>query len=279
MPTVAVPGARLWYRWTGEGEPVVHIHGGGLGHENFERLTPLIAERYRVLDLDLRGYGESDRPKQEYDLHVWSDDVAAALTALGVKTAHVHGTSTGGMVALQLAADHPDRLRTLTLTCTAGKLDYAGWLTFEVWVRIMESRGLEDPTLAMLLALQGFTRDFLDSPDGAEIVEVIRSASARACEPSVFIAACRALQRADFSRLLPRIAVPTLVMTGELDLMTPVDPGPSGIGARGLAERIPGAQLVLLPGASHTHLFQQPRQTADAILEFLDEAAGAPLAG
>jgi 3-oxoadipate enol-lactonase len=273
VPTAQLDGARLWYRWTGDGEPIVHVHGGGLGHQNFDRLTPLVAERYRVLDLDLRGYGASQRPEQEYGLRVWSDDVSALMDELGLERAHLHGTSTGGLVALQFAADHPQRLRSLILTCTLGRVDYAGWLTFEVWIRIMEAYGLEDPTLAMLLALQGFTPEFLDR-EGAEIVETIRSTSAQACSPAVFIAACRALQEADFGDVLPRIEAPTLVLTGEDDRMTPVDVAASGIGSRRLAELIPNARLVLLAGAGHTHLFQKPRETAGAILAFLDEVDG-----
>jgi 3-oxoadipate enol-lactonase len=255
---------------------VVHIHGGGLGHENFGRLTPLIAERYSVLDLDLRGYGNSERPQQDYSLAVWSDDVAALMAELGVERAHVHGTSTGGMVALQLAVDHPDRLRSLVLTCTAGKVDYAGWLTFEVWIRIMERIGLEDPTLAMLLALEGFSRAFLDGPEGPEIVETIRRTSSAACSAQVFIAACRAFQGADFGPHLARISVPTLVMTGVEDVMTPVDAAPSGIGSRKLAELIPDAELVLLEGAGHTHLYQKPKETARPILAFLERVASRP---
>src|SRR5262249_12859623 len=157
--------------------------------------------------LDLRGYGSSDRPEQEYGLRVWSDDVAALMGSLGLDSAHVHGTSTGGLIALQLAADHPERLRSLILTFTTAKGDSAGWLTFEVWIRVMEAYGLEDPALAMLLALQGFTAQHLDA-HGPETVETLRSTSSRACSPAVFIAACRAIQSADFGTLLPTISVP-----------------------------------------------------------------------
>jgi pimeloyl-ACP methyl ester carboxylesterase len=269
VPTAHVNNTELWYEWTGSGAPLVHIHGGGFGHENFARLTPLLADSFAVLDFDLRGYGRSARPDQDYTLKVWSDDVAALMDALEIERAHVHGTSTGGMVALQFAVDHPERLRSLALTCTVGKVDYAGWLTFEVWIRIMEKLGLEDPTLAMLLALQGFTPEFLDGPEGAETVETIRKTCAAACSAAVFSAACRALQGADFGPYLGGISAPTLVLTGEDDRMTPVDVGPSGIGSRKLAELIPGAELILLPGAGHTHLFQRPQETAEAIIGFL----------
>lgn len=272
MPDAHLDGVRLWYRWSGEGEPVVHIHGGGLGHENFDHLTPLIAQRYAVLDLDLRGYGASDRPEQQYTLELWADDVVALMDHLGVGRAHVHGTSTGGMIALALAAEHPERLLSLTLTCTAAKLDYAGWLLFEVWTKIMDAYGLDDPTLGMLLALQGFTRDYLDE-HGPRIVDTIGSTIAGACSAAVFTAACHELQRADFTDAIPRITAPTLVLTGAEDQMTPVDVGPSGIGSRRLAEMLPNGRLELLHGAGHTHLVQQPERTAEVILAFLDEVS------
>lgn len=273
MATAHVNGVTLWYKLTGEGETVVHVHGGGLGHENFAALTPLIAGRYCVLDFDMRGYGRSERPDQEYTMRVWSDDVAGLLDALRIESAHVHGTSMGGMVAQQFAIDHPQRVRSLILTCTACKMDYAGWLTFEVWARITERIGLDDPTLAMLLAQQGLTREFLGSPAGREMVERIRAATAAACTPEVFVAACRAMQAIDFTPDLLQIRVPTLVMTGERDQMTPVDYAPSGGGSRRLAELVPGAELVLLPGAGHTHLFEQPDATARVILGFLDRVS------
>src|SRR5207253_3389420 len=88
----------------------------------------------------------------------------------------------------------PDKLHSLILSCGACKMDRTGWLTFEVWIRILERFGLEDDTLAMLLAQQGFTRDYLDSPDGGGVVATIQRVSSQACTPTVFIAACRAMQ-------------------------------------------------------------------------------------
>jgi pimeloyl-ACP methyl ester carboxylesterase len=273
MATAMVNGVNLWYHLVGSGDVIVHIHGAGFGHQNFERITPLVAERHKVLDLDLRGYGESDRPREGYSMKVWSDDVAGLLDHLEIVKAHVHGTSMGSMVAQQFAIDHGDRLRSLILSCGACKMDQAGWLTFQVWIRILEKFGLEDDTLAMLLAQQGFTRDYLDTPDGADVVRNIRRVASEACTPAVFIAACKAMQEIDYIPDLPRISVPTLVLTGEFDQMTPVDYGPTGGGSRKIAELIPDAELVLLRGAGHTHLFQQPEATTDAILRFLQRIA------
>jgi pimeloyl-ACP methyl ester carboxylesterase len=71
-----VNGVELWYQVSGEGEPVVQIHGAGFGHFNFGPATPSCRSTSRSSDYDMRGYGQSDRPVQDYDMEVWADDLA-----------------------------------------------------------------------------------------------------------------------------------------------------------------------------------------------------------
>ncbi len=119
-----VNGVKLWYQVTGEGEPVVQIHGAGFGHFNFAPATPVLAEHFKVIDYDLRGYGQSDRPVQDYDMEVWADDVAGLLDALGIEQAHIHGTSMGGMIAIVFAGKYPERTRSVVINCAAAKLGH-----------------------------------------------------------------------------------------------------------------------------------------------------------
>jgi pimeloyl-ACP methyl ester carboxylesterase len=75
MPEAMVNGVRIWYQETGAGEPVVQIHGAGFGHFNFATATPILSKSFRCIDFDMRGYGQSERPFQRYDMEVWADDV------------------------------------------------------------------------------------------------------------------------------------------------------------------------------------------------------------
>src|SRR5205085_6168315 len=86
----AVNGVELWYDVQGEGEPVVQIHGAGFGHFNFAPATPALSKHFKVVDYDMRGYGQSDRPVQHYDMEVWADDLAGLMDALDIDQAHVH---------------------------------------------------------------------------------------------------------------------------------------------------------------------------------------------
>ena len=130
MPESRVNGARIWYKETGKGEPVVQIHGAGFGHFNFATATPILSNSFRCIDFDMRGYGQSERPFQRYDMEVWADDVAGLMDHIGLRKAHIHGTSMGGMVAQQFAAKYPERTQRLVINCSAAKLHYAGILTF-----------------------------------------------------------------------------------------------------------------------------------------------------
>ena len=106
---IDVNGVRLWHRISGDGEPVVQIHGAGFGHFNFDPATPVLSQQFRVIDFDMRGYGQSDKPLQHYDMEVWADDVAGLMDVLGVERAHIHGTSMGGMIAIVVAGKYPER--------------------------------------------------------------------------------------------------------------------------------------------------------------------------
>ena len=82
MPEAMVNGVRIWYQETGAGTPVVQIHGAGFGHFNFATATPILSKSFCCIDFDMRGYGQSERPFQRYDMEVWADDVAGLMDHL-----------------------------------------------------------------------------------------------------------------------------------------------------------------------------------------------------
>ena len=163
--TARVNGVDLWYKISGADEPVVQIHGAGLGHFNFAPATPELAKRFQVVDFDMRGYGKSDRPVQHYDMEVWADDVAGLLDALGISEAHVHGTSMGGMIAIVFAGKYPERTASVVINCAAAKLGRSGRLVFKNWIDIAtmdpDGPGQPDPRRADRLAgaLEGVPGD------------------------------------------------------------------------------------------------------------------------
>jgi pimeloyl-ACP methyl ester carboxylesterase len=212
--TAEVNGARLWYRITGEGEPVAQIHGAGFGHFNFDLATPELARHFRVVDYDMRGYGQSDRPVQRYDMEVWADDLAGLLDALDIEWAHIHGTSMGGMIAIVFAGKYPERTASVVINCAAAKLGHAGRLIFRNWIDIarLDPDGPGSRTLAELIAWQAFSKAFLEAPGAEAAVDNTQQILRESNDVEVFAAACQAMCDMDLRDWLPKITSPALVL-------------------------------------------------------------------
>ena len=269
MPETKVNGCTLWYELKGEGEYLLQIGGAGFAHENFGLVTEQMAEEFNVIDFDLRGYGLSERPEQEYSMELWADDIAALFDDIGIKSAHVHGTSMGGMVALALAARHPQKVNKMILSCAMAYGDTTQNAHMDVWKALAQAYGMGGEPLAQLIATHCLSRKFLDSSEGLPTVENIRQVLERNCSVPVFCSALDAVKKVDFRGDVPKIRQETLVMDGDEDILTPLDQGPSGAGNRWLAENLPNGELYIVKGSAHTNLMEMPDLSARVCIAFL----------
>jgi pimeloyl-ACP methyl ester carboxylesterase len=271
-----VNGVQLWYEVTGEGEPVIQIHGAGFGHFNFAPATPALAEHFRVIDYDMRGYGQSDRPVQHYDMEVWADDVAGLLDALEITEAHVHGTSMGGMIAIVFAGKYPQRTTSVVINCAAAKLGVAGRLVFKNWIDIakLDSDGPGSRILAELIAWQALSKSFLETPEGVAAIDTIQEILRDSNRLEVFTAACEAMRDMDIIDWLPKITSPALVLGGDEDLMTPWDQGPNGAGQQAIVDGIRDAEKHVIRGSNHSTLFDNTAEHVRVVIDFFERHAG-----
>lgn len=270
MSYVTVNGAKLWYKTTGSGPPVLQLHGSGFGHKNFAQGTPKLAKHFTVIDFDMRGYGASDRPNQNYDMKVWADDAAGLLDTLEIDKAHIHGTSMGGAVAMQFAATYPEKTDRLVLNCATAKQDVAARAATRTWIDIAETFGMGSSQLADAIAFQCVTRAFLSSDAGGQrFLDGMATMLGAANDTEVFVAACKAISAMDLRPLLPKIAAPTLVIGGDQDIRTPWVAGADGAGQDYIARHIEGAQRYVIEGAGHSTLLEAPEENCRTVIAFL----------
>jgi pimeloyl-ACP methyl ester carboxylesterase len=269
MATVRVNGVDLWYKFSGEGETVVQIGGAVSGHEGYATITPGVSEHYRVLDYDHRGYGLSSRPKQRYTLETWSSDLAALMDALGIEKAHIHGGSMGSFIALDFAARYPDKTGKLLMGAGAvAKCDAMSIHMFRVWQDIASAYGAVSEELARELLTKAFSRGFLDEI-GDEILGETLAVLERNTDTDVFIDACQAMIDTDVRDVIPRVTAPALVMCGVHDILTPLDAGPGGAGARYVAENLPNGHLEIFENSGHSHYVEEIDRSVQVIVDFL----------
>jgi 3-oxoadipate enol-lactonase len=268
---IQVGDIRLWHRITGEGNPIVQIHGAGFGHFNLDPVTPLIADAgFKVVDFDMRGYGQSDRPVQDYDMEVWADDLIALIDVLGIERAHIHGTSMGGMIAIVVAGKYPRRTTSVVINCAAAKLGVMGRLIFKNWIDIarLDPAGPGSRILAELITWQALDKRFLEEQDAVGLADHIQQILRDSNDLDVATIAWQAMLDMDVTGWLPKINSPALVLGGDQDLMTPWDQGPNGVGQEGIFEGIEGAEKRVIAGAGHSTIFDATDEHARVVIEF-----------
>jgi len=259
-----VNGAELYHARRGAGEPMLWITGFTISSAVFEPVLPLYEDRFDCVLYDNRGSGRSRGRPALTSMAQLAADAAGLLDHLGVESAHVHGLSMGGMVAQELALRFPERVRGLILggTTPGGPL-------------------AARPTLAELTALRGLG-SLLFSPEfrarePQRVRELLRPFRAHRPPAHGVVAHWWATVYHDTVSRLGDIQAPTLVMHGGADGMAPLS------NARILAERIPDAELAVIPGAGHAFLLEQPEATRERITDWLDRrgaiAPGRPRTG
>jgi pimeloyl-ACP methyl ester carboxylesterase len=255
---VAPSGVRIAWERRGTGEPLLLLHGLGYARWGWEPVVDDLAEANEVVLLDNRGIGESDAPAGPYTVSDMAGDAVAVLDAAGLERAHVLGTSLGGMIALQVALDHPERVDRLVLACaTPGGVGAAPMP--ERTVRLLA----EAQALPAEVALRRFIENaFGPGPDPAQIERILKHRISTAQAPAAWAAQAAAGAAFDVWDRLPEIRARTLVLTGDQDAV--VDPKNSEL----LAARIPEARLEVFPGCGHLFFWEQPMQFVETVKEF-----------
>ena len=246
--TDLVEGSVAW-REAGDrrGPASVFLHGLGGRRTNWDSQLAALADLRRCCALDLPGYGDS--AGLPGSLPEIAAGVAAWIERLGNGPVDVVGLSFGGMVAQHLTLDHPHLVRTLTLLDTSPAFGLDGVTTPESWLasRINAIRDPDPSSPGIEAVVAGLVGRGASADVRATMVE-----SMKAVSPATLEAACRALVDHDTRERLPEITAPALVMVGAEDTETP----PSY--AEEIAVRIPGAELVVVPGAGHLLNLEDP---------------------
>ena len=258
-------GEALWYRRLGRGAPLLQIHGSAFGHRNFEKMTPLMEQHFEVIDFDLPGYGES-RGAPARDFAGIAEQVYQLIKAIGLPKVNLHGTSFGAMIGLTLAANHPEVIDRLILSCFLCRYDNAARMMRATWKRTAKDSGMA--AVADLTSVAGFARGFYDRPGAQDQLQAMRDAFVKNT-PEAFIAGTETIERSDLSDVVRKVTAPTLLLAGEEDNMTPFKPGSSGVGFAQIEHIIPDSKLIVIPDCGHYLVIEQPEVASQHIVDFL----------
>jgi pimeloyl-ACP methyl ester carboxylesterase len=258
-------GLEIAYERAGEGPPLVLLHGAAGDSRLWAPQLTGLADEFTVVAWDEPGAGRSSDVPSAFALPDYAHALATLIDALGLGPVHVAGLSWGGTLALELYHRRPDLVATLVLADT-----YAGWKGSlpeeELRSRVLGARAMLavpdeefDPTLPGL---------FAGEPPAA--FAALLDEVAADVRPHTLRIQLSVMADTDQRELLSRVAVPTLLVWGELDARSPLDI------ARQFEDAIPDTELVVLPGSGHVSNLERPDEFNEAVRAFCRAHAPAP---
>ncbi|MCK6555379.1 alpha/beta hydrolase [Candidatus Binatia bacterium] len=266
MPQAKVNGITINYNEVGSGDPLLLVMGFGMPGEAWLGSLPFLGG-FRAIYFDNRGTGQSDKPEGPYTIEQMADDAAGLLRHLGISRAHVYGVSMGGMIAQELVLRHAALVRSVVLGCTmcGGAFAKLGDpAVLDELIDVVANMGKPDPAAWVERQLP-----LLFPPAWVEANPAIRDLLLTAVTmmpptpPQTAQNAMAGMFGWSTYDRLPEIAAPALIVHGDADVLIPVE------NAHILKERIPGAELYIVPGAGHGYPAQDPVGVHAVVTEFL----------
>ncbi|MGF7117145.1 alpha/beta fold hydrolase [Methanobacterium oryzae] len=258
-----INGIKLHYIDTGNPEalPVVLIHGMTFDHRSWNSQIELLKQNYRVIAYDIRGHGKTDVVDGQYTYKMFVDDLITLLDYLEIDKAILCGLSMGGIIAMRTFEKYPDRIKALILCDTRSDADSNEtryWRENSIESIKKEGLGPFADEFIELCAPQ----EFVKFPEELKIIRktILSSSPLGICGALLAQAA-----RPDMQYLLPQIDVPTLIMIGENDYLTPLAL------SKIIHENIPGSELKIISEACHISNLENRDEFNKYLLDFLEK--------
>ena len=263
MPFVsATDGTRIHYEATGKtgATPVLMIQGLGASKNAWNLQRIAMATRFRIISFDNRGAGRSDKPTEPFTLEQMADDAIAVLDAAGIETAHAVGASMGGVISQIVAVKYPQRVRSLTLVCTACRNHPWRQELLQSWAKTAEEKGMIEvgkEAAQWVMSPRSFRR-LVPAFTWMGPLAALRPRHS-------FVSQIDAIlnTREDLVDQLSTISAPTMVIVGNQDILTPRGDSEE------IAERIPNSELVVISGAAHGLMMEHSSTFNKILIEFL----------
>lgn len=257
MPLIQSNHLESYYEVHGEGPAILFIHGLGSSSQDWEFQIEHFAKQYKVILVDVRGHGRSEKTSGRYSIRLFSQDIASLMSELSIDEAHVVGLSMGGMIAFQLALDHPKFVRSMSIVNSGPNFiasDFKTQMKFALRIFLVKFLGLN--------AVGKKVADGLfPKPEQHELRELFISRFLQNNKSS-YLNAMRALVGWDVLDKINKITCPALILTADKDYT-------SVAMKKSYCEKLINGQLVIIKDSHHALPVEKPKEFNQAVHSFL----------
>jgi 3-oxoadipate enol-lactonase len=254
MPFSTRTGVKTYYEISGQGFPLVLVHANPFDRRMFIYQVAHFSTFFKVINIDLRGYGYSDKPAIPITMTDLCEDVVAVCRQEGAREAIFAGVSVGGVMGLQLGLDHPEIFKALVLVgCSSQPGD-----RYQARIDGYMNEGVSNYHIQHLTSL--VSKDFPQTKMGKYLLGMHTEMGARLSAPAI-AQIFHALQNRDLTERLPELKMPVLIMNGEFDN--------SLKRSKEMSMKIAGAEHHVIPGAGHACCLEDAATFDEIVLGFL----------
>lgn len=257
MPAIRISNINTYYEISGQGEALVFIHGLGSSSQDWSFQTEFFSKDFQVLAYDVRGHGQSDKPKGPYSVPIFAEDLANLLKKLGIKKAHLVGLSMGGWIAFQFGVDYPEMVRSLTIVNSWADMRPKNWADRRtLFQRNILFRLFSMRKIGKILAPKLFIK-----PEQEDLRQLFIENWAKNHKPS-YMASMKAGTGWSVADRLDEITCPVLVVAADEDY-TPVE------AKQVYVDALPNARLAMIEDSRHATPVEKPEEFNRLLLAFL----------
>jgi len=257
MPQKLIRDININYEIIGDGQPLLFIHGLGSSLRDWEEQVPVFSKKFKVITLDLRGHGQTDKPKGPYSISMFAEDIAELIKSLKVDPVHVVGISLGGAIGFHLAIDHPDITKSLVVVNMSASVPIKSLKEKQMFfLRVLIVKMMGMKKMGEVLAKRLFIK-----PEQEELRERMASRWAEN-DKKAYLSSLKTLKNWSVLERLQEIKCPTLVISSDEDY-TPLSDKEE------YTALISNAKLVVIEDARHAVSVEKPGELNTILMDFL----------
>ena len=257
MPQKLIRDININYEIIGDGQPLLFIHGLGSSLRDWEEQIPVFSKKFKVITLDLRGHGQTDKPKGPYSISMFAEDIAELIKSLKIDPVHVVGISLGGAIGFHLAIDHPDITKSLVVVNMSASVPIKSLKEKQMFfLRVLIVKMMGMKKMGEVLAKRLFIK-----PEQEELRERMASRWAEN-DKKAYLSSLKTLKNWSVLERLQEIKCPTLVISSDEDY-TPLSDKEE------YTALISNAKLVVIEDARHAVSVEKPGELNTILMDFL----------
>ena len=255
MPYTESDGVKIFYVKHGDGdETIFFVHGLGESHETWkEQLTFFPNKGYKTIAIDLRGHGKSEIPKKRIEIEDFANDVLSVIKSEGLSKVHFCGYSMGALVLFELYEKNPEYFKSFVVEAAVPQYPPAQ-------TSLLENMSMDE--IARQVA------DFAVSPEAPDELKDDIYKIISKTDKEIYIESAEAACSKDYRDLLPKIKVPTLIISGEIDYISPPEAADS------MGKLISNSKVVIFEKTGHMPHRENPKKFNETLLSFFKHLKG-----